>query len=126
MDNLLVIRLRAINSEFKHDREYKIVLGQDLFGSWYVTITFGKYGAWGTSKTTYFNTHEEACGFIDNRLKRRLSSPKRIGCSYQIISCDGDNEIAQNINKSVIERFYWFENKEINNRNTSTRQGVLR
>ena len=52
MDNLLKIRLRALNLELKHDREYKITMGQDLFNNWYFTITFGKYNTWGTSKTS--------------------------------------------------------------------------
>jgi len=69
---------------------------------------FGKYGTQGRNKTTYFNTREEAYSFIDTKLKRRLSSPKRIGCSYQMVSFDGDSEILQNLNKSVIERFSWF------------------
>lgn len=113
MDNLLKIRLRALNIDLKHDREYRIILGQDLFSNWYVVVMFGKYGTWGRNKTTYFNTREEAYNFIDNRLKRRLSSPKRIGCSYQIVSFDGDGEIVQNLNKSVIERFSWFKMPQI-------------
>jgi hypothetical protein len=74
---------------------------------------FGKYGTRGRNKTTYFNTREEAYSFIDTKLKRRLSSPKRIGCSYQMVSFDGDGEIVQNLNKSVIEQFSWFQMPQI-------------
>ena len=112
MDNLFHVRLRALNPDLKHDREYKIRLGQDLFQQWYVMITFGRYGSWGTSRTKVFNAREEAYDFINTRLRRRLSSIKRIGCSYQIVSFDGAEEILETINKNVINRFSWFKGNE--------------
>jgi hypothetical protein len=108
MDNLLKIRLRAVNPALHYDREYKIGLGTDLFRKWYVIITFGKYHSWGTSKTNYFETREEAYRFIDAKLKRRLSSTKRIGCPYQMISFDGRDDILETISKKVLHRFSWF------------------
>jgi predicted DNA-binding WGR domain protein len=119
VDNLLRVRLRAINPDLKHDREYKIGLGQDLFQQWYVVITFGRYGSWGTSRTKVFNAREEAYNFINTKLRRRLTSPKRISCSYQIVSFDGAEEILETMSNKVIERFSWFENRGAN-RNTST------
>jgi hypothetical protein len=94
-------------------------VGRDLFWQWYVVITFGRYGSWGTSRTKMFDTREETYDFIYAKLRRRLSSIKRIGCSYQIVSFDGAEEILKTINRKVIERFSWFENKWTN-RNTST------
>jgi hypothetical protein len=38
----------------------------------------------------------------------RLSSPKRIGCSYQIISFDGAEESLKAMGNKVIDRFSWF------------------
>lgn len=108
MDNLLHVRLRALNPELKHDREYKIRLGIDLFRHWYVVITFGRYATWGTSKTNLFDTREEAYEFINAKLRRRLSSPKRIGCSYQIVSFDGAKEILETMSNNMIDRFSWF------------------
>ena len=119
MDKLLKIRLRALNTELKHDREYKVNLGQDLFKNWYVTITFGKYRTWGTSKTRYFETREEAYRFIDSTLKRRLSSPRRIGCPYQMVSFDGSDDILETINKEVIQKFSWFDMPGLRNRNAA-------
>jgi hypothetical protein len=113
MDNLLHVRLRAVNQDLKHDREYKIGLGLDLFRQWYVTITFGRYGSWGTSRTSLFNAREEACDFINTRLRRRLSSPRRIGCAYQIVSFDGAEEILETLNKKLIERFSRFDIREM-------------
>ena len=109
VDNLLRVKLRAVNPDLKHDREYNIGLGQDLFQQWYVMITFGRYGSWGTSRTKVFNTREEAYDFINFKLRRRLTSPKRIGCSYQLVSFDGAEEILETLNNKVIERFSWFK-----------------
>lgn len=108
MDNILNIRLRTLSRELKHDREYKINLGTDLFGSWYVAITFGRYRTWGTVKTKYCDTREDAYKVINNILKRRLSSTKRIGCPYQIITFDGKDEIIGAMNKDMIQKFSWF------------------
>jgi len=120
VDNLFHVRLRALNPDLKHDREYKIGLGRDLFQQWYVVITFGRYGSWGTSRTKMFDTREEAYGFINTKLRRRLSSIKRIGCLYQIVSLDGAEEILKTMNRKVIEQFSWFTGGGTNNRNFST------
>ena len=107
MDNLLHVRLRAVNPELKFDREYKIVLGRDLFQEWYVVISFGRYGLSGTSRTKMFDAQQEAYGFINSKLRRRLSSIKRIGCPYQIVSFDGSKESLEAMGHKVIERFSW-------------------
>lgn len=108
MDNLLHVRLRAVDPERKHDREYKVTLGKDLFGKWYVTIGFGRYGTGGASKSKLFEERQEAYDFINARLRRRLSSLKRIGCPYRIVSFDGAEEILETMGNKVIERFSWF------------------
>ena len=113
MDNLLNVRLRAVSQDLKFDREYKVVLGRDLFQEWYVVVTFGRYTAWGTSRTKTFDTQEEACAFVNSKLRRRLSSPKRIGCSYQIVSLDGAEEILETISMKVLNRFSWFGANEV-------------
>gem|GEM_PF-1287021 len=112
MQNLLYIRLRAVNRDLKFDREYIIELGSDLFKHWYVVVTFGRYTAWGTSRTKTFDTREEACAFINSGLRRRLSSPKRIGCCYQIISFNAKDDILASINDTIMGRFSWFENEQ--------------
>ena len=101
-----------MNSDLKHDREYTIKLGQDLFQQWYVVIIFGRYGIWATTKTKLFDTRQDAYNYIDSKLRRRLSSLKRIGCLYQIVSFKGTGEILETINKNVIDRFSWFKGNE--------------
>lgn len=108
MDNLLHVRLRAVNQVLKFDREYGLVLGRDLFQEWYVVITFGRYGLWGTSRKKTFRSREEAYGFINAKLRRRLTSPKRIGCSYRIVSFDGSEDSLEAVGNKVIGRFSWF------------------
>jgi hypothetical protein len=112
MQNLLHVRLRAVNRDLKFDREYTIGLGKDLFQHWYVIITFGRYQTWGASRTKTFDTRQEAYDFINSKLRRRLSSPKRIGCSYQIISFDGAEESLKAMGNKVIDRFSWFSTSE--------------
>ena len=105
MDNLLHIRLRATSLERRHDRGYQMRLGTDLFGYWRVLIAFGRYGTGGTLKARYFENRIEAFTFIEQQLKRRLTAHKRIGCSYQILSVEGRNDILALVNNKTIERF---------------------
>jgi hypothetical protein len=114
MDNLLYIILRAARPEFGHDRGYQIKLGIDLFNQWFVTVSFGRYKTLGTNQTKYFNTRKEAYQFIDRSLKRRLSSPRRIGCPYQMVALNGRRDILDSINTKVIERFSWFKSFQSN------------
>ncbi|MGV8948490.1 MAG: WGR domain-containing protein [Candidatus Paracaedibacter sp.] len=109
MDNLLNVRLKARTTDLGHDREYTIGLGKDLFQQWYVTISFGRSNASGTNRIAMFSLQEEALKFIHQRLRHRLSSPKRIGCSYQVVSFDGRDDVLSLVNKTIIERFSWFE-----------------
>jgi len=111
VDNLLNLKLRAFSPELKHDREYKIGLGQDLFRQWYVTITFGRFNTWGTSKTKIFDTREEAYNHINSKLQRRLSSIKRIGCPYHLVAFDGVDEILETMDNKVIEKFSWLKQR---------------
>lgn len=111
VDNLLDLRLRAFSPELKHDREYKIRLGQDLFRQCYVTITFGRFNTWGSRKTQIFDTREEAYSHINSKLQRRLSSIKRIGCAYQLVAFDGAEEILGTMDNKVIEKLSWFKQR---------------
>lgn len=107
MDNLLIIRLRACSLELGHDREYQVRLGTDLFGCWCVLIAFGRYGRGGTIKAKHFETQIQAFAFMDQKLKRRLTAPKRIGCAYQILSVDGRDDMLALVNGQTIKRFSW-------------------
>lgn len=111
MENLLKIRLRAKSHGLGVDREYTIGMGKDLFQQWYVTISFGRFDMLGTDRTTRFTIQGEALRVIHQKLKQRLSSSNRKGCSYQIVSFDGSDDILSLVNKTIIERFSKFEDK---------------
>ncbi len=78
--------LRAISLDNNINRVYQIQVCRGLFNSWLVIINYGRYGG-GTRQTIHsFWTLEEAKVFVDKTVKKRSSSNKRIGCSYQLIS----------------------------------------
>jgi len=109
MDNLLHLRLRAFQHDPPHDRDYHIRMGCDLLRKWYVTIIFGRYATKGTAKTTVLESQEEAFDLIHAKLRRRLSSPKRIGCAYQLVSLEGDPDLISSLDEQIIQRFSWLQ-----------------
>ena len=84
MDNLLKLALEAHNSEINVHRHYVFIVGQDLFGDWNLTIRWGKVGQTGQVKRYASKHPSDIQEIIRDRLRRRLSAPKRIGCAYQI------------------------------------------
>lgn len=70
-------------------RSYHLAAGQDLFGNWLVQITYGRIGARGHSKVILVADEAEARRTIGECLKRRESSPKRIGVGYQVKAITG-------------------------------------
>ena len=83
MDNLLNIVLEAHNVERNHHRQYEITLGKDLLDDWTVKIRFGRAGQYGRVQQFASRDIKEMRSVICDRLRRRLSAPKRIGCEYQ-------------------------------------------
>jgi predicted DNA-binding WGR domain protein len=65
-------------------RAYSIAYGQDLFGNWIVETTYGRIGGKGRTLVTIVNNEDEALQYVQKALKRRQSSPKRIGVAYKI------------------------------------------
>ena len=105
MDNLWNIALRATNPEQGIDREYVICLGKDLLGYWSVMTHYGRYGRRGAARTTSFATKQEACQYINLKLKRRLSAAKRIGCNYEPTRLEGAQDILQSMSQEVTDKF---------------------
>jgi predicted DNA-binding WGR domain protein len=86
MDNLLTVALEAHHPERNHHRSYVATVGRDLFGDWTVTIRYGRVGQ-GGQEIRYAASESEAMrAILRNRLRRRLSAPKRIGCAYRLAS----------------------------------------
>lgn len=84
MDNLLRVSLEAHNSELNHHRRYEITVGSDLFGDWTVAIRYGRTGQIGRIEQVAGADAAYLHGIVKERLRRRLSAPKRIGCSYRL------------------------------------------
>lgn len=84
MLDLLTIALEAHSDELNHHRRYEVSVGRDLLGDWVVTVRYGRVG--GPLRELRFGRPdaEEARAIVHDRLRRRLSAPKRIGCRYRI------------------------------------------
>jgi predicted DNA-binding WGR domain protein len=81
----LVSYLQAHDPEQNLHRFYRIEYGQDLFGQWIVEINYGRVGCKGRSFVTLFGSRQEALSYVTQVLKRRQSSPRRIGVHYESV-----------------------------------------
>lgn len=86
MDNLMTVALEAHSDEHNHHRRYEIVVGRDLLDDWTVAVRYGRVGRGGQESRFAAKEAKEIKAIISDRLKRRLSAPKRIGCAYRLVS----------------------------------------
>ena len=86
------ITLRARILEKNLDRNYTISVQRGLFGLWAVTICYGKWDTAGRKLQYGFETPQLGQRFIQQTLRKRLNSYKRIGCTYQIVEQRGDTQ----------------------------------
>lgn len=84
MENLLAIVLEAHHAERNHHRWYTIRIGRDLLSDWTVRIAYGRAGQRGQECSFGGQDTEELRRLVSERLHRRLSAPRRIGCSYRL------------------------------------------
>jgi WGR domain len=84
MDNLLTVAFEAHSQEKNHHRRYQITVGRDLLNDWTVAIRFGRTGQGGREMRFASPKPDEMRAVIRDRLSRRLSAPKRIGCAYRL------------------------------------------
>jgi hypothetical protein len=84
MDNLLTVAFEAHNSDSNHHRRYEIRIGRDLFDDWTVAIRYGRTGQGGQERRYASAEPASLRAVIRERLRRRLSAPKRIGCAYRL------------------------------------------
>ncbi len=108
MDNLFTIAFEAHNSELNHHRRYQITLGRDLLNDWTVAICYGRTGQGGQEKRFASPRVDEVRAVIRDRLRRRLSAPKRIGCSYRLTTLNSAPgfEAASWLPGDVLARFF--------------------
>jgi predicted DNA-binding WGR domain protein len=84
MDNLLTVALEAHHAERNHHRSYVATVGRDLFGDWTVTVHYGRVGQGGQEMRYAAPEPQEVQAILRDRLRRRLSAPRRIGCAYRL------------------------------------------
>jgi len=84
MDNLLSVAFEAHNAEKNRHRRYEVMVGRDLLDEWTVAIRYGRTGQGGREMRFASPQPEEMRAVIRDRLRRRLSAPKRIGCPYRL------------------------------------------
>src|SRR5262245_30801642 len=84
MDNLLSMHFEAHNREENHHRHYDVTIGRDLLDHWTVAIRYGRIGQGGHERRYAAADPESIKAIIRDRLRRRLSAPKRIGCPYRL------------------------------------------
>ena len=85
MLDLLTIALEAHSDERNHHRRYELAVGRDLLGHWVVTVRYGRVGQ--PLREMQFGSPdpEQARSIVHERLRRRLSAPRRIGCGYRMV-----------------------------------------
>jgi predicted DNA-binding WGR domain protein len=88
MDNLLTVAFEAHHTEQNHHRLYQITIGRDLFDAWTVAIRYGRVGQDGQQRRFVSSKAEEMRQVISERLRRRLSATRRIGCPYRLTKLD--------------------------------------
>lgn len=88
MLDLLSIALEAHSDERNHHRRYEVSVGRDLLGHWTIVIRYGRAGAPLRELRLGDPDGDAARAKLRERLHRRLSAPKRIGCPYRLVSLD--------------------------------------
>lgn len=84
MDNLLNVAFEAHHAENNHHRRYEITVGRDLLDDWTVSIQYGRAGQGGRVLRYAGSDTAKLQSIVKERLRRRLSAPKRIGCPYRL------------------------------------------
>lgn len=93
MDNLLSIALEAHSDELNHHRRYEIAVGRDLLEHWTVTVSYGRVGS--SVRELRFGSPEvgEAQRVVHDRLRRRLTAQRRIGCPYRMAAFTANRDL---------------------------------
>ncbi|MCB9918590.1 MAG: WGR domain-containing protein [Planctomycetes bacterium] len=80
----LYLALEAHNPARGAHRRYEVDVAEDLFGELMVVISFGRAGAKLRQMRFGGLSEAEAIRLVRSRLRRRLSAPRRAGCSYYL------------------------------------------
>lgn len=86
MREVLIFAMEAHNDERNHHRRYEVRVGTDLLNHWIVVIRYGRVGQ--PLHEIQFAEPDIATAkrVVQERLRRRLSAPRRIGCAYRLVN----------------------------------------
>jgi hypothetical protein len=84
MENLLAVTFEAHNADLNHHRRYEIRVGRDLFGEWTVAFRYGRTRKAGQEIRHSGGDPMALRRLVQECLHRRLTAPRRIGCSYRL------------------------------------------
>lgn len=88
MFDLLTIALEAHSDERNHHRRYEVSVGRDLLEHWVVTVRYGRVGKPLRELRYGSASIDTAREVVNDRLRQRVSAPKRIGCAYRLRGFD--------------------------------------
>ncbi|WP_088252447.1 WGR domain-containing protein [Fimbriiglobus ruber] len=94
MENLLTVIFEAHHAALNHHRFYEVTIGRDLLDDWTVVIRYGRDGQGGQEKRFASPDPSVLRAIIRNRLRRRLTAPRRIGCSYRLVGSNAAPDYA--------------------------------
>jgi predicted DNA-binding WGR domain protein len=80
------VALRAEDPAANRYRAYDIRIDRDLFALWNITVSWGRIGTAGTTKTITVESLDEAWRVLKPMLRHRLTAGRRIGCGYRLVS----------------------------------------
>jgi WGR domain len=109
MDSLLTLTFEAHHVARNHHRHYEVRIGRDLLEDWTVTIRYGRIGQHGQERRYGSPEPDVLRAILRDRLCRRLSAPKRIGCPYHLaaFSKAPGFDAAAWLPGDILERFGW-------------------
>ena len=82
------IELQACDPAANRRRAWRLEAGRDLLGAWTTEVQFGRIGCVGRSIRRTFAAETEVRAFVQARLRRRATAPRRIGVAYRCVSAD--------------------------------------
>jgi len=108
MENLLTVAFEAHHTEHNHHRRYSIVIGSDLLNGWTLSICYGRIGQRGQELRFASSEAGELQMIVRNCLRRRLSAPQRINCSYRLkeLNSSGGSDTEPWLPNAIIGRFF--------------------
>lgn len=88
MYNLIEIHLEARRPDRNLFRRYRLTVGRDLLGDWVLVAAFGRVGTAGQERRWAAADAAAIKAVLAERLARRRSAPRRLGCAYRLVRVD--------------------------------------